>query len=130
MTTAQMASAHAHRVVLVDDDAELRHALVYFLNTAHIAVDAVPDIARAREALAYDPLPCAIVVDVHLGAESGWTLIAELQETPHLAAIPVVLLSGAIVDAARAIRLGVRTFLTKPADPHAIAAAVAEHCHP
>ncbi len=49
----------------------------------------------ALDRLLRDPLPDLMLVDLLMPVMDGWQLVAELKARPALAAIPVVMMSGA-----------------------------------
>jgi signal transduction histidine kinase/CheY-like chemotaxis protein len=72
----------------------------------------VRNLSEARRMLR-EFRPAAIILDVMLGGENTWGLLAELKREPHLAAIPVLMVTT-IDDEAKASTLGVDAFMRKP----------------
>ena len=123
-----VSAAHAHRVLIVDDDEGSLEALVAYLEAAGFTVAGAASGAEALERLREGMRPCALVVDVVMPAMDGWTLVEHLQADPMLAALSVILYSGTYPEPERARRLGVRRFFLKPVEPQRITDAVAECC--
>lgn len=102
-------------IAVVDDDASVRRALARLLRAERIAVTT---FATAQEFLTANDAdtPACVVLDVHLGAVTGF----EVQE--HLASthpdVPVILITGhdEISSAELTRRTGPDGFLRKPFD--------------
>lgn len=109
------------RVLIVDDDPQMRAMLSLVVGLAAITADTAPDADAALAAVAAHG-PDAVLVDVHLKGRDGFSLVAELRARHP--AMRLLLMSG---DAAtdtmheRARVLGVQ-FLPKPFDPVALLA--------
>lgn len=99
------------RVVLVIDDDELvRDTLTDFLGDEGFGVSVAPDGAVALELLATGTCaPCLIILDLKMPNLDGWQFLEEQARTPHLAAIPVV-----VVTAVPNEDLAVAAILPKP----------------
>jgi signal transduction histidine kinase/CheY-like chemotaxis protein len=78
--------------------------------------------------LARDHRPDLILLDRHLPDMSGDEVFARLRADPRTRDIPVVILSADAIPggARRLLEAGVRAYLTKPLDVHALLAAVDE----
>jgi len=121
---------HQHRVLVVEDDDEVREALGVFLEIAGHAVAGSPNGAAALEALGAataDDGPCVILLDVQMPVMDGWEFRRRQLADPAYANIPVVMFTGDN-DVVRARQLGVREFLRKPADTDAILSAIERCC--
>ena len=123
-----MGSPHSHRVLVVDDDAACLEALVFFLRQAGFVVDGAPGGVEALNRLRSKGQPCAVVTDALMPDMNGWELVAAMQAEPHLAGVPIVMMSGRSDEVARALAEGVRAYLPKPTDPQEIADTVARYC--
>ena len=106
------------RVLVVDDSEEIRFLLKTMLETAGYAVDAVPDGARALEALAEEQYQL-VILDVMMPVKDGYTVLREMREIGLRDATRVLMLTAKSTDAdwARGYQLGVDEYLTKPFDP-------------
>ncbi len=89
-------SGRARRVVVVEDDEELRELVVQHL--AELGFDAV-GFADGREALAAlrrpGAAPAVILLDLEMPGMTGWEFRREQLGDPLLARVPVVVASGA-----------------------------------
>jgi CheY-like chemotaxis protein len=83
------------RILIVDDDPDVRWMTAEALRDRYVVAAA----ATSGEALALarEQVPGAIVVDVGLGAESGWELIRALQADATLRPVPVAVLSARVL---------------------------------
>ena len=116
------------RILLAEDDQQLRDALARGLREQACEVDAVADgDAAVAQALgrAYDVL----VLDVLMPGRDGFTVCRALKQDPRWADIPVILLSakGQESDRVRGLALGAADFLTKPYSPADLLQRVRRH---
>lgn len=112
-------------VFIVDDDADVRHALTRLLRVAGFEVGS---FSSAREFLARQDAegPSCLLLDVVMPEIDGFELQAVLQTAER--PIPVIFLtaSGNIPMTVRAMKAGAVTFLTKPFQAESLLAAVKE----
>ena len=83
----------SHTVLVVDDDAAIRFLCRVNLELDGWAVREAEAIQQARETMAATPVDI-VLLDVHVGVESGLDFIAELRERNP--GVPVVLLTGSV----------------------------------
>jgi len=108
------ATAAAPLVLVIEDNPDLsafvQEALADEFRTA-VAFDGKSGLALASELR-----PDLIVSDVMMPEMTGDRVVRELRARPHLAAIPVLVLTGMADDDVRAemLRAGASDFLTKP----------------
>jgi two-component system nitrogen regulation response regulator NtrX len=101
------------RILVVDDEEEIRQLCTRALSKAGYKVFTAADAALAREILARESLDMAIV-DIYMPDEDGISLLKDIQRThPGLPAILITGYAGTstVIDA---IRLDVREYLCKP----------------
>lgn len=109
-----MASA---KILIVDDDPDLRQALRLRLRANHYetinAVDGYSAIAQA-----YKERPNLIILDLGLPAGDGFVVLERLQSDDKLSTIPVIVLSARDPQSSekRALQSGAAAFFQKPAD--------------
>ena len=103
-------------IAVVDDDPSHRSSLARLLRSEGIVVETFAASNDFLAALASAGAPACLVLDVHLGTESGFTLQETLAAT-H-AELPVILMTGhdKISSAELARRTGPDGFLRKPFD--------------
>jgi len=105
------------KILIVDDDANLRQALRLRLRANHYdtvhAVDGYSAIAQA-----YKERPDLIILDLGLPAGDGFVVLDRLQRDDKLSDIPVVVLTARDPQSSeeRAFAAGATAFFQKPAD--------------
>jgi len=108
--------ATPERILLIEDERSIRALLIEHLASEGYALDEAGSIDEARAHLA-SRRPTLIVLDLMLPGHSGWEFLRERQRDPHLASIPVLVVSAApharLVEAKQ---LGADAFLSKPVD--------------
>ncbi|EYB69569.1 multi-sensor signal transduction histidine kinase [Deinococcus phoenicis] len=102
------------RVLLVDDNADLREYIARLLAPGH-DVQVVPDGQAALEALA-ESLPDLIITDVMMPRLDGFGLLRALREDPRTRELPVIMLSARAGEEARVqgLTAGADDYLVKP----------------
>jgi CheY-like chemotaxis protein len=83
-----------HRILIVDDNEPLRENISEALELEGYEVDAVGTGQLALVALARDPLPGVVLIDMMMPGMSGKELVVALRREPRLAGLKVVLISG------------------------------------
>jgi CheY-like chemotaxis protein len=114
-------------VMLVEDDEDLRENLAFFLEEAGFTVAPAEDGAEALAMLKEGRLPVLLIVDLMMPVMDGWYLRRKLLEDPALAAIPFVVVSGAMDVRQAAEGLGAVDFLGKPVDLDKLMSIVARY---
>jgi DNA-binding response OmpR family regulator len=105
------------KILIVDDDPDLRQALRLRLRANHYetinAVDGYSAIAQA-----YKERPNLIILDLGLPAGDGFVVLERLQSDDKLSTIPVIVLSARDPQSSekRALQSGAAAFFQKPAD--------------
>jgi len=113
-------------ILIIDDEDDIREIAALSLETTvgwHVASAASgPEGIRA----ALDHRPDAILLDVMMPAMDGPATFRELQRTPGLSSVPVILLTAKVqaTDRRRFDELGVCAVLFKPFDPLALASQI------
>lgn len=110
-------------LLLVDDDVAFRQRLARALAARGRPCMAVADTAAALGELARTPFSGAIV-DLRVPPDGGLVVVEAMSRKQP--AVPVVVLTGfgSIATALEAVRRGARDYLTKPATPDELLAAL------
>ena len=105
------------RILIVDDDADLRLALGLRLRANNYDIVFAQDGFSAL-ALAQNKKPDAIILDIGLPSGDGFLVLDSLQRIPLLSSIPVIVLTARDPEDTRdqAAKGGASVFLQKPAD--------------
>ena len=82
-------------MLIVEDDPDIRVLFSTALSARGYGIDTASNGHEALAALASDPLPTAIVADLHMPVMDGWKFLSALQANPRLSTIPVVVLTAA-----------------------------------
>ncbi|TMQ06546.1 MAG: response regulator [Deltaproteobacteria bacterium] len=82
-------------LLIVEDDPDIRMLFSTALSVRGYHVDTASNGDEALAALASDPLPTAIVADLHMPVMDGWKFLSALHADPRLSTIPVVVLTAA-----------------------------------
>jgi CheY-like chemotaxis protein len=119
----------AMHVLVVDDDLTTRLLLDATLSKVGYTVTTV---ASGMEALAWlyatPTQPCVILLDVLMPGMTGWEFLARLRADAALAAIPVVVITGAVERALGGAHPEVVAVIAKPIDVGSLLTAVARCC--
>lgn len=112
-------------VMVVDDDAFVRHGLEHLLAAEGYAVRAFADAADFLAQPA-PPVPSCLILDMQMPQLDGMGVLQHMAAR-HLG-LPVIFLTGhgSISLSVAAMKAGANEFLTKPVDPDALLAAVDE----
>ena len=120
-TLISMSLSDVPRVLVVDDDPDLRDLLCAYLGDNGYAVQAVGEGVAMRAALTQGPLPDVIVLDLMLPGEDGLSLTRWLKA--HWP-VPVLMLSarGEEMDRVIGLEVGADDYLAKPFGPRELLA--------
>ena len=113
------------KILLVDDERDLTELLTFALRRAGFTVLAAHDAATALKLLRSEP-PDLAVLDVNLGADSGFDLLREMRRRSQ---VPVIMLTahGAEDDKVLGLELGADDYVTKPFSHRELLARISAH---
>jgi CheY-like chemotaxis protein len=115
------------RILIIDDEDDIRE--VAALSLESVAGWCVSTACSGADGIraAHAERPDAILMDVMMPSMDGPTTFREMQRSPEIANIPVVLLTAKVqgVDQRRFAGLGVAGVLFKPFDPLTLAEQMA-----
>jgi CheY-like chemotaxis protein len=116
------------RVLVVDDDADIRDTIGDILEMRGYEVARAANGREALERLRDGPRPCVILLDLMMPVVSGWEFRQQQTSDTALASVPVVIISGDGTVAQKAESIDVHEYLRKPVDLSAMLAVVRRHC--
>jgi signal transduction histidine kinase len=125
-TRAQLASLEGLRILVVDDEADVRELVSTILRQGGAAVTAVRSASEAMEAFA-TTTPDVVVSDIEMPGEDGYSLIRKLRALPAGRAVPAIALSAYAGpgDRMRALDAGFQLHVAKPVEPVELVAVIA-----
>lgn len=114
--------SHPQRILIVDDDTELRHLVAEYLGGSGYEL-AIAGDGLAMRAVLSEQVVDLVVLDLMLPGEDGLSLLRWLQENFKL---PVIIVSarGDEVDRVVGLELGADDYLAKPFGPRELLARV------
>jgi DNA-binding response OmpR family regulator len=125
-----MASTDQTRVLLADDQAEIRLMLEAKFRQEGYEITAVEDGRECLDVLTDEDteLPDLVILDVMMPRVDGFRALQEIRET-HELSIPVVMLTAREQeeDTVRALDAGVTEYVTKPFSPRELVARLDRH---
>jgi len=116
-----------YNLLLADDSVTIQRVIELTFADEDIQVTAVSDGEQAIQRLESAP-PDIVLADIGMPGRNGYEVAQFIKQTPRLAHIPVVLLTGAFepVDQARAAEAGCDGVLAKPFEPQLVIGRVKE----
>jgi CheY-like chemotaxis protein len=116
-----------YTLLLADDSVTIQRVIELTFADEDVQVVAVGDGDQAIARLDAAP-PDIVLADVGMPGRSGYEVARHVKDTPSLAHIPVVLLTGAFepIDQAKATEVGCDGVLAKPFEPQLVIGRVRE----
>jgi len=111
------------RILVVDDDAEIRRSIADVLRDEGYRVELAENGQEALALIDRGQPPCLILLDLMMPVMDGWGVLAALRADEDLAAIPVVIVS-ATGRWSRGLAAPVREVIEKPLSIDRLLAAV------
>lgn len=115
------------RILVVEDDLDIRETVTEILREEGYAVDAVENGMEALDYLRRQPAPRLVLLDLMMPGMSGEDLVRVLRGSPGLADIPVAVVSAARDLEERAEKMKAVAFLQKPISLAGLLALVEAH---
>jgi CheY-like chemotaxis protein len=104
----------SERILVVDDDDDIREVMQDLLVSEGFRVDAAKDGLDALDKLAHDGHPPLILLDMMMPRMDGEAFLKALRGRPDLADAPVVVISGNAAVREKANSLHAAACLVKP----------------
>ncbi len=113
------------RLLIVDDDEDIRNLLVKWIESEGAMPDTARDGHQALERMDQQR-PDLVITDLVMNGMDGLKLLSEIHRRDPI--MPVIMVSGqaVIADAMKAAHLGVSAFLTKPLERKELLASMKE----
>jgi two-component system OmpR family response regulator len=110
------------RLLVVDDDTDLRELIASFLRDHHIDVETAADAEEMDAALARQRYDC-VILDLMMPGEDGLSVLRRMRGRDRT---PVIMLSamGEDVDRIVGLEVGADDYLAKPCNPRELLARV------
>jgi two-component system cell cycle response regulator DivK len=107
-----------HRILVVEDEPLFLELLGSWLETEGFEPVLADTLEAAFILIATEPLPEAVLLDIHLGRQNGLTLVHWARKQKHLAHMPIVAVTGddSFRDAKSVQDAGCDACITKPVD--------------
>jgi phosphate regulon transcriptional regulator PhoB len=114
-----------HKILVVEDEADIRELLRYSLNQEGFAVEEAADGAEALERIARRA-PDLVMLDLMLPRMSGLEICRRLRSDPETARLPIIVVTakGAEVDRVLGLEMGADDYVVKPFSPREVVARV------
>ena len=114
------------RILVVEDDPEVRDALTFLLTEEGYSVTAAADGQEALDHLRGPARPWLVLLDLMMPGMNGWQFMDEVRVHPGLRQVPIVVVSAyGSADGVRSV--GATDYLKKPFDPETLLAVVSRH---
>jgi PAS domain S-box-containing protein len=125
---AQKTTPGKARILLADDNSDMRRYIERLLEKGQYEVEAVPNGLAALDA-ARDHTPDLVLTDVMMPGLDGFGLLRELRDSPATATIPVIMLSARAGEESRVegMDAGADDYLIKPFSARELLARVRAH---
>jgi DNA-binding response OmpR family regulator len=119
-----------HKILIVDDDPDLRRALKLRLRANHYDTVQAGD-GYAAIAVAQKERPSLIILDLGLPAGDGYVVLERLQSSDALSDIPVIVLTARDSQSSekKTLMAGATAFFQKPADNHELMEVIRATLH-
>ena len=125
MTNARFDDAHGRRILVVDDDRNLRKIITTNLELAGFEVTAAASGVEAMQLLE-GLQPDLVLLDVMMPAMDGYETTRRIRKHPTNSHVPIILLTakGEVEDKVQGFEAGADDYITKPFGPQELLARV------
>jgi CheY-like chemotaxis protein len=116
------------RILIADDDPDVRESLRLLLELHGHSVEEARNGREALSRLDHEAPPCLILLDLMMPVMDGWQFRRAQLQNPALAGVPVVVISAVPSHLQRENELAVHRVFTKPFDYDALLMEVDAIC--
>lgn len=109
-------TARKPKVLIVDDEAAILHALGLYLKQEGYSTEAIAKFDHYLANMESDKLPDVIILDILLNQEDGLKIAQEIKDDPKTSHIPIILISALPNVEKLAKSVEADAFLAKPFD--------------
>jgi len=121
-------SSKVKEILVIEDDTEIREALVELLQLEGYKVQGVKNGQEGIAYLQHSSSPSLILLDLKMPVMNGWQFREAQMKDPSLAKIPVIILSADHEISEQAMATGVKDVLKKPVDLEHLLAVIKQYC--
>lgn len=124
MVVARAQKFNTHRALVVEDNEHVAYMLEFMLERAGYDVIMAANGRDAQAAIENIEPVDVVLLDLMLPYVSGYQLIAEIRDNHDWQYVPIVVLSGKVLeeDIVKALDLGANDYVTKPFRPEELLA--------
>ena len=121
----------AHTVYFIDDSATMREVIKIAFRRENVTVITAGDAASALAQFEQNP-PDAVITDVIMPDQDGYSVCSQIKQHPQFGGIPVILMSGVVNKsvADKAVSVGADELIRKPFQPQELIARVKSFLSP
>lgn len=109
-------TAKKPKILIVDDEAAILHALGMFLGQEGFSVEAIAKFDHYLAGMQSSKLPDVIILDILLNQEDGIQIAKEIKDNPKTKHIPIILISALPNGQKLSANADADAFLAKPFD--------------
>ena len=122
-------AAHGKRILVVEDDRDLRDALAEILRDEGYSVSSAGHGEEALSLLRGENIEVSLILlDLTMPVMNGWQFRDEQRKDPGLSEIPVVVLSAGDRLPEQLAPLGIRDFVRKPIELAVLLRMIDRYC--
>jgi len=118
-----MVDVAKNRILVVDDERDMRSGLQKILSRKGYRVDTTEDGVRAVEKMKQSSFQ-VVIADLKMPQMDGISLLQRAKDTDHAIAVIIITGYGTVTSAVESMRLGAFDYLTKPFKPDDISLVV------
>ena len=112
------------KVLIVDDEAAILHALGLYLREEGYSTEAIAKFDHYLAGIENSKLPDVVVLDILLNQEDGLKIAQDIKSTPRTSHIPVILISALPDVEQLAAKVKADAYLAKPFDARKLNATI------
>jgi DNA-binding response OmpR family regulator len=113
------------KVLVIDDEIHIVRLVRDYLEQAGYRVLTASSAGNGLQILRGES-PDLVVLDLGLPDRDGWDLTRQIRSDPHLAAVPIIMLTARVAESDRIVglELGADDYIAKPFNPREVVARV------